>query len=205
MRITEPKSDTGWLRSDPEEHAAALSARNAAWAGRIVPAIKMLKSWNRRRGKVLNSFHLEALVLRILEERGDLEYAPLMERLFGDMAVAVLTPTTNPAVPDGYVDGELSDEERGAIADELQSAADAASEAIAAADDEIRAQQLWHDLFGDPYPAPDDDDRKEAVAAAIRTGSAKIGVGGAVVTGSALGRVPLPTRSFGDDDEDADA
>lgn len=207
LRITEPEGDTGWLRSDPEAHAKALTERNAAWEERVVPAVKMLKSWNRNEGEVLKSFHLEALVLRVLASKGDLKYPELIEALFKAMADAVLTPTTNPAVPDGYVDDELTNDERRAIRRKLNAAADAASKAVQArGDDEIRAQQLWHDLFGDPFPAPSDDDRKQALAEAIRTRTAKVGTAGVLISGTAPGRVPIPTRSFGEHGgEDADA
>jgi hypothetical protein len=110
----------------------------------------------------------------------------MAQKFFNEAKTAILTPTKSPAVPDGYVDGDLTAAEREAHADRLAKASKKANAAIDAeeAGDESAAQEIWYDLFGDPFPKPDKDDRKAKIAEALRTVTA--GVGG-VVQGRSFG------------------
>jgi hypothetical protein len=55
-----------WIPTDPKEHVTIWSAANAAHNGDLVPLIKIIKAWNRSNGDLLQSFHLESMVLQIL-------------------------------------------------------------------------------------------------------------------------------------------
>ena len=70
-----------------------------------------------------------------------------------------LDPTTNPAVPDGVVDGDLTGDERASHSDRLAKASKAADDAVSVAKtDEDAAEDIWYGLFGDPFPKPVRDD-----------------------------------------------
>jgi hypothetical protein len=155
------------------------------------------KHWNRKTsGDQLPSFLIEALALRIFTGTGDFAASRMVQKFFNEAKVAILSPTTSPAVPDGHVDGDMTWEERDAHAERLSKASNSADAAIAAeeAGDESAAQDIWHNLFGDPFPAPDKDDRKAEIAEALRVGTA--GVGGGTIIGGA-GRAVVPGRAFG--------
>ena len=196
LKISEREPESNWKRSDPEAHACALSKANGDWAQRLVPLIKQIKHWNRNAsGESLKSFHVEALALRIFAGSGDLPAAEMIQRFFNNARNSILTPTSSPAVPDGFVDGDMTWGERLAHSSRLEKASKTADDAIETAKtDEDAAQDIWYGLFGDPYPEPDKDVRKASIAAAIRSGTAGI-AGGTIVSGG--GRAVVPGRAFG--------
>jgi hypothetical protein len=196
LEISEREPEAKWRLSDPEAHASALSLANVAWKQRLVPLIKQIKHWNRTTsGEALKSFHVEALALRVFVGAGDLPAPEMVQRFFQDAKAMILTPTSSPAVPDGFVDGGMPPEERSAHAARLSKASKAADDAIAAATtDEAAAEDIWHGLFGDPFPKPDEAARKAAIAEALKAGTAGIASATFVVGG---GRPIAPTRSFG--------
>jgi Second Messenger Oligonucleotide or Dinucleotide Synthetase domain len=55
-----------WVPTDPKKHVEIWSAHNKTHNGSLIPLIKILKAWNKNR-KVVRSFHLEALALRVFE------------------------------------------------------------------------------------------------------------------------------------------
>lgn len=55
-----------WITTDPQKHVALWSKRNKAQNGNLVPLIKMMKGWNKENGRLLHSFHLECLILRLM-------------------------------------------------------------------------------------------------------------------------------------------
>ena len=200
LEISERDPESNWKKSDPEAHAAKLTEANDAWAKRLKPTIKQAKHWNRNaEGDPLRSFLVEALALRIFTGEGDISAAKMVQKFFNESKKAVLTPTKSPAVPDGSVDGDMTDDEREAHADRLTKASKKADDAVAAEDagDESAAQEIWYDLFGDPFPKPDKDDRKAKIAEALRAGTAGVG-GGTIISGG--GRAVVPGRSFGVED-----
>jgi hypothetical protein len=196
LEISEREPAPGWKKSDPEAHQEALSKANDDWKKRLVPLIKQIKHWNRNaEGDALQSFLIEALALRIFTGSGDLTAAEMVHRFFDEAQTAILTPTDNPAVPDGHVDGGMTTNERVAHYTRIGKASQTADEAIeAATTDESAAQEIWYGLFGDPFPKPDKDERKATVASALRSGAAGVG-GGTIISGG--GRPVVPGRSFG--------
>jgi len=62
-----PDSERGrWIQTDPKKHVELWSAANKAHTQNLVPLLKMVKGWNKSRN-LLRSFHLECLVLSVLE------------------------------------------------------------------------------------------------------------------------------------------
>jgi hypothetical protein len=196
LKISEREPEPGWKESDPEAHAAALSAANDQWGKRLVPLIKQIKHWNRNtEGEPLQSFLVEALALRIFSGSGELSAAEMVQKFFSEAQNDILSPTASPAVPNGYVDDGLTWAERAAHSTRFGTASRTADEAIDAAEtDESAAQEIWQGLFGDPFPEPDKGERKAAIAAALRSGVAGVG-GGTIISGG--GRAVVPGRSFG--------
>jgi hypothetical protein len=195
--ISEREPGSSWKMSDPEAHAAALSKANDAWTNRLVPTIKQVKHWNRSAaGAPLPSFLVEALALRIFTGSGEVSASTMVQRFFNESKDAISSPTKSPAVSDGFVDNDLTAAQRDAHSIRLRRASLAADAAIAAekAGDESGAEAIWYGLFGDPFPTPDNDDRKAKMAEAIRTGTA--GVAGGTIIGGA-GRAVVPGRSYG--------
>lgn len=55
-----------WISTDPKRHVEIFSQANSVHNGDLVPLIKMIKGWNKNSGKYFRSFHLEVIVLQIL-------------------------------------------------------------------------------------------------------------------------------------------
>jgi len=122
----------------------------------------------------------------------------MVHRYFDRAAEKIKTPTTSPAVPDGYVDADMEQTRRHELSKRLRRAANDSAEAIRVeADDPDGAQEIWYRLFGDPFPKPDATARAAEVASLLRnTGAA--GIAGGTVTISPAGRSTVPGRAYGE-------
>ncbi|HVB22962.1 MAG TPA: hypothetical protein VNG51_13555 [Ktedonobacteraceae bacterium] len=56
-----------WITTDPQKHVALWSKASKPHHSNLIPLIKMLKGWNKKNGSLLNSFHLECLILKIMK------------------------------------------------------------------------------------------------------------------------------------------
>jgi hypothetical protein len=90
-----------WLATDPKRHVELWSASNKAHDGSLVPLIKMLKCWNRRRGDLFRSFHLEVLVRDVLSGVTITDYPSGVRWVFDKMRSKVWSKVADPA---GYSD-----------------------------------------------------------------------------------------------------
>jgi Second Messenger Oligonucleotide or Dinucleotide Synthetase domain len=59
--------DGSWIRTSPQKHIEISSKVNKRADGLVVPAVKMLKAWNRTAGRPLRSFHPEVLAWKVLD------------------------------------------------------------------------------------------------------------------------------------------
>jgi hypothetical protein len=201
LEISERKPANDWIESDPEAHAAKLSSTNANWHERVVPVIKMVKHWNGREAnedRQLPSFLVEAIALHAFTGSGSLDTPEMVHRYFDYAADKIKTPTTSPAVPDGYVDPDMEDSRRQELSRRLRRAATDAKEALdIEPDDDAGAHEVWYRLFGDPFAKPNADARAKEAAALLRTGQAATIAGGTITT-SMSGRSTVSGRAFGD-------
>ena len=55
-----------WIATDPKVHVDIWSQSNKDHNCNLVPLIKMIKGWNKKHSSLLRSFHLETLILQIL-------------------------------------------------------------------------------------------------------------------------------------------
>src|ERR1035438_3969749 len=56
----------GWIATDPTKHVTIWNTANIAHFQQLVPVLRMIKQWNRAHSALLRSFHLETLILQIL-------------------------------------------------------------------------------------------------------------------------------------------
>lgn len=56
-----------WIATNPHKHIELWSKRNKAHQCNLVPLIKMIKGWNKENGDLFYSFHLECLILKVME------------------------------------------------------------------------------------------------------------------------------------------
>jgi hypothetical protein len=200
LRISETKPEPDWIKSDPEAHADDLTEANKNWNKKLKPTIKQIKHWNNRetdRDRKLPSFLVEAIALHAFKGSESLSPQKMAHRYFDRAAEKIKTPTTSSAVPGGYVDADMEQSKRDELSKRLRRAATRAQEALdIEEDDPDAAQEIWYEIFGDPFPKPDTESRAAQAAAALRSGWA--GIAGGTVTIAPSGRSTVPGRAYGE-------
>jgi predicted nucleotidyltransferase len=71
-----------WISTDPTVHATLLTQRNKAHNGNLIPAIKMLKGWNRVLNNAFSGFYLELMTVDILNKVTISDYPSAMRYIF---------------------------------------------------------------------------------------------------------------------------
>lgn len=145
-----------WIQTDPSKHVELWAAMNARKENSFVPLVKMLKSWNKKHSKLLQSFHLECLAYKVFENVTITDY-PSGARFFFDKArVLISQGVLDPAGYGGNVGKYLdSESKRQAVLDRFESGLLKALEAEKfALEFKIeRAYEKWGIIFGNYFPA----------------------------------------------------
>lgn len=58
---------SSWISTNPKKHIDIWSNANSKHGGDLVPLIKMIKCWNREHSQLITSFHLECLILKVMD------------------------------------------------------------------------------------------------------------------------------------------
>jgi hypothetical protein len=144
-----------WISTDPRAHVSISTDQNKAHGGYLVPVIKMLKAWNRNRGSLLHSFHLEVIALAVFNGVAIPDYPPAVRFFFDKAFGLVRTPLRDPAGYDSDVGAYLSAADAlrvmGHLAADKKKAV--AAENLAAAGLVREAYDQWRAIFGDAFPA----------------------------------------------------
>lgn len=145
-----------WISTDPKKHVELISTANKTHAGDFIPLVKMIKGWNRSSGRYFNSFHLEVMMLRVLEGIRITDYSS-GARFFFDKARALIPlkcpdPAGYGSDVGAYIGTQTQIEEATA---KLQLAYERAvrAEDFARRGNIIDAVEMWRKVFGDYFPA----------------------------------------------------
>lgn len=203
-----------WIESDPLGYKESLSALNAEHGEKVVPLIKLIKTWRDVHMQVRRpkSYLLEVIVFQALEGGSvvteDRSMAAVVAGFFGHVAdkweelmdlgedvPRVLDPQLGNPLPGNWERPHFETFMR-----RVREARKAAERAVAfEEDDDVdRASEQWRSIFGEHWPS--DEEVKQlarAEAARIQPGSAKVAATGSVV-GGAGGVTSRRTRYYGD-------
>ena len=144
-----------WLPTDPKAHITLWSEANKAHAYDLIPLMKMLKGWNKRR-EVVTSFHLEVLALRVLEGIRIDDFPGGVRYVFDKAREKIRFKLADPA---GYSDDVAAQVNTDAKMSAIIAALDTAyarakaAEELAAEGKIKEAFDKWRLLFGDYFPA----------------------------------------------------
>jgi hypothetical protein len=156
--------DDAWIRTRPHKHIAISSKVNKRSAELVVPAVKMLKAWNRTAGRPLRSFHLEVLTWKVLDPgwRADLLGAGFglgsapenLARFFTEAPGRIRRKLPDPATQEGDVGAYLTGRAKDEVISRLGTAASRCRRAdqLAAAGDVPGAISVYRKVFGDAFP-----------------------------------------------------
>lgn len=142
-----------WISTDPQKHITLWSRRNKAQQGNLVPLIKMMKGWNKENGNLLHSFHLECLILKVMED-GSIRDFPSAVRYIFEKARKSFQDVHDP-VMDSSVSGYLNTRLKiDAISEQLEMAYSRAKHA----EEWVKEKNIedafycWGKIFGSYFP-----------------------------------------------------
>lgn len=145
-----------WLSTDPKKHVQIFSDANQSHVGNLVPLIKMLKAWNRTTNSFLRSFHLEAMVLQILNNITISDFPSGARYVFDKGRDYVTKKNPDPAGYGDDVGAYLNTEDK--VKNAMSRFETAYTRALKAEDLARRglvsdAVNMWRTVFGDYFPA----------------------------------------------------
>lgn len=119
-----PERDSGqWIRTNPKVHAELSTQANERSGKKLKPLLKLVKLWNsRQESSPLRSFHLEVMSYDAFPTP-PASYLEGLESLFSHLARRVMRPCPDPAGLGPDVDARMSDTQREAARQLLESAA----------------------------------------------------------------------------------
>jgi hypothetical protein len=145
-----------WIATDPKRHIKVWQLANKAQNYNLSPLSKMIKSWNREHSRLIRSFHLEAMIMQILEGITISSFPLGAGYVFDQARTQVKYAVTDPAGYGGNVGAYLDSQTKiDDVVSRLETANRRAVEALQL-DGEGKTQQaneIWRQVFGDCFPA----------------------------------------------------
>jgi hypothetical protein len=144
-----------WISTDPKRHVEIVTNANKAHNGDLVPLIKMLKGWNKAHSSLFRSFHLEVLILSVLENITISDFPSGVRYAFDKARAKLNLALADPAGYDGDVGSYLNTREKiDDLAARLQRAFERARDAeqLEGAGRTTEAYAKWKLVFGDYFP-----------------------------------------------------
>lgn len=185
-----------WKRSNTRELMRVVAERNKQTDGVFVHVVRMIKHLVAdQMNKIIPGLHVESIAYAVLT----------CATPFADACIAVLDAGTRMlggsySDPTGTdpISARLTPERRLQAQGAFQAAAAQAVEAhrLAEAGDDANAIRVWHELFGDPFPAAQSQSLRTALAAAAGGSVTRTGH---VSPTTAARQVARPTRAWGRD------
>ncbi|AVH74486.1 CBASS oligonucleotide cyclase [Nostoc sp. 'Lobaria pulmonaria (5183) cyanobiont'] len=144
-----------WISTDPKKHIEIWSAANTSHNYKLVPLIKMIKGWNKKHGRLLNSFHLENLVIQILNNVQISDFPSGVRYIFDKARERVKLPVIDPAGYGGNIAAYLNKQNQiDHVVNKFETAYTAARQAeILAEYGKIEeAYKQWRIIFDNYFP-----------------------------------------------------
>ena len=145
-----------WIETDPKKHIEIWRQANKAHNGDLVPLIKMIKGWNKKHSQLLQSFHLGAIIVHVLNNVTINDLPSGVRFAFDKARAAVQAGISDPAGYGGSLGAYLDTyQKRQEVVDRLQAAYTKAVEAeqFEAGGNTQLAFGKWRVIFGDYFPA----------------------------------------------------
>ena len=143
-----------WIKTNPEVHKEAATAKNVELDGKWVPLVKMLKRWNRSaHSPIKPSFLIEVMALELMDAPFT-TYPSEIRRFFASSLEGVLEEWPDPAALGSPISDQMTEGKRKDAVAALRRAEVDAARAVR------REQQgkggealaLWREVMGDYFP-----------------------------------------------------
>lgn len=144
-----------WISTNPQKHTGIWTAENTVHNSDLVPLIKMIKAWNKTINNFFQSFHLEVMVLQVLQGVRISNYSSGARYFFDKGRTYVTKQNPDPAGYQGDVGAYLNTQQK--IDNAVSRFQTAYKRALQAENWTNRnsittAIQKWRKIFGSYFP-----------------------------------------------------
>jgi hypothetical protein len=151
--IPNSKSQT-WIATDPTQHVNFMAAHNKARGGMLVPAVKMIKCWNRNINNAFVSFYLELLAASIFNNIKITDFPSGMRYFFDKGRESIKFTIKDPVEFGGQINGLNNCDTVENAVKKFETAYKIAIKAEQGASSSIKnAIDEWKKIFGDYFPS----------------------------------------------------
>lgn len=172
-----------WITTYPEQLTTDLDSTHKKCNYKLKQVIKVIKYWNREKGKTIPSFHVEEVTINIFKINSFKNFEEAIWLWFNNAEYNLQSYKLN------------SNDEYNAILKTIKSVRDKINDAKAKYDEgkEGDAIQIWKDIFGKEFPTVDVEEAKQ-FSKSLSEGSLKVGASGLLST--TVGKVVSPSKGF---------
>lgn len=153
--IPDTVTSKGWTETNPKIHEGKATEANEAFGGEWKGMVRMVKAWNREKGKPIQpSFLVEVMALQILRPKFGGEFSREFMSFFATAADRIDEDWPDPAGLGPPVSDSMDQSARAAARSALREASNAIRAAmnLSAAGQSGEALRAYRELFGDYFP-----------------------------------------------------
>jgi hypothetical protein len=151
-----PDGYGNWIRTNPKIDAKSLTSVNAKHKGELLPVLRLLKYWNKRKHKPsLSSYYFETLVVQTFQYAPEITtYPAALECFFHHCSSYIMSSCPDPKRLGEALDANVSWDTKQKILKAIKNAASHASHAMMAEsrNDQKTAIYWWKKVFGSEFP-----------------------------------------------------
>lgn len=143
-----------WLEYDASAYRSSLLQADTAHKGNLIPAIRMIKTWNRLSGNMFDGYYLELMATEVLATYEINHYAEAIHHIFRRAVAQVVFKINDPANPEILIEGLLHIEDLVKSMLHIKNAYQITTEALEHErnGDNKSALKCWQKLFPDYFP-----------------------------------------------------
>ena len=152
--IPDPKTKQ-WMVSDPEQHTTGILAADRQQSGRLLPLIRIIKTWNMLRGYPFEPFYLELLAVWFFGAIIIEDYPSALSYFFKKGIRESTRAVKDPAADGGFVHGFRAVRRSQDAVDHFTEAYKRTENAATLVAGNLlpRAVSEWRKLFGSYFPS----------------------------------------------------
>jgi hypothetical protein len=151
-----PDGYGNWIRTNPKIDAKSLTSVNAKHKGELLPVLRLLKYWNKRKHKPsLSSYYFETLVVQTFQYSPEItSYPAALEYFFHHCSSYIMSSCPDPKRLGEALDANVNWDTKQKILKALKNAASHACHAMMAEskNDQKTAIYWWKKVFGSEFP-----------------------------------------------------
>lgn len=172
-----------WITTYPELLTSDLEYTHKKCNYKLKQLIKVIKYWNRDKGKIIPSYHVEEVAINIFKINSFKNFEEAIRLWFNNAEYNIQSDKLN------------SNDEYNGIMKKIKSVRDKLNDAKAKYDGgkEGDAIQIWKDIFGKEFPTVDIEEAKQ-FSKSLSEGSLKVGASGLLST--TVGKAVSSSKGF---------